>query len=212
MSLLPDSASFHERVQDCFVAYRGRGVSLSAVDVELVEAWATSGAPFEVIARGIRKAAEAAMWDAPDGAGLLRSLAACRRSVDSEIAKYLKRTAGRTESAGELPEDAFHVVRHKKLVAAVKKLAKEQPGLERALVRTHALPQPHDFAASNAQEELVLAWLLRALPFAERRMILREARRLMENAAAVSAQARRESLRFHRAALVRQKWSLPSFW
>lgn len=211
MSLLPDSASFHERVQDCFVAYRGRGVSLSAVDVELVEAWASSGAPFEVIARGIRKAAEAAMWDAPDGEGLLRSLSACRRAVDSEIAKYLKRTAGRTESA-EPVEEAFHVVRHKKLLAAVKKLAKEHPQLERVRSRALALPQPHDFAASNEQEELVLAWLVRALPFAERRMILREARRLVENASAVSAQARRESLRFHRAALVRQKWSMPSFW
>ena len=40
MSLLPDSATFHERVQDCFVAYRGHGVSLSAVDLEILDAWA----------------------------------------------------------------------------------------------------------------------------------------------------------------------------
>ncbi|MBL9038439.1 MAG: hypothetical protein JNG84_07995, partial [Archangium sp.] len=64
MSLLPDSASFHERVQDCFVAYRGRGVSLSPADYDLVEAWAATEVPFEVVARGIRKAAEAALWDA----------------------------------------------------------------------------------------------------------------------------------------------------
>jgi hypothetical protein len=40
MSLLPDDATFHERVQDLFTAYRGRGVSLSSDDVDLVQQWA----------------------------------------------------------------------------------------------------------------------------------------------------------------------------
>jgi hypothetical protein len=41
---------------------------------------------------------------------------------------------------------------------------------------------------------------------------LREARRLVEKAGAMSAATKRESLRFHRAALVRQAWAMPAFW
>jgi len=213
MSLLPDSASFHERVQDCFVSYRARGLSLSPKDVELVEAWASTGVPFEVVARGIRKAADAALWDAPQGEAVLRSLGACRRHVDAEIAKYLKRSAGRTEAPEAAPEEAFHLARHKKLRAALKKLAKEQPGLAAPVSGwLGRLPPPADFDAANRQEELVWALLARALPFPSRLPLLRQALGLVQKAGAMSAQARRESLRFHRAALVRHELSVPAFW
>lgn len=206
MSLLPDSATFHERVQDLFVAYRGHGVSLSAVDLDLVDAWASADVPFEVIARGMRKAAEAALWDAAEGEGHLRSLKACKRQVDAEIAKFVNKTAGRTSKA-EASDEPFHVLRHRKLVAALEKATKPHvpPWVRR-------LPVPDDFAASDRQETLALLLLARALPAERRTPLLREARRLVEKAGAMSAATKRESLRFHRAALVRQAWAMPAFW
>lgn len=205
MSLLPDSATFHERVQDCFVAYRGHGVSLSAVDLELLDGWAELDVPFEVIARGLRKAAEAALWDAAEGEGRLRSLKACRREVEAEISKYVARAAGKTAPATE--QEPFHLTRHKKLVAAIKKATK--PNAPTWLAR---LPVPEDFGGGDRQEQLALNLLLRALPFAKRRSLLREARQVVEKAQAMSAATKRESLRFHRAALVRQAWAMSALW
>ena len=206
MSLLPDSATFHERVQDCFVAYRGHGVSLSTVDFLLLDSWAEVEVPFEVIARGIRKAAEAALWDAPEGQGRLRSLKSCRREVESEISKYVARSAGRTEESAKTSEP-FHVTRHKKLVAAIKKVTK--PNVPPWVAK---LPQPEDFASSDRQEWLAFSLLLRALPWPKRTSLLREARMVVEKAPAMSATTKRESLRFHRAALVRQAWSMSALW
>ncbi len=212
MSLLPDNATFHEQVEACFVAYRGRGVSLSAVDLELVDGWAALAVPVEVIARGIRRAAEAALFDAPEGQGQLRSLKAARRSVDAEVHKFLKRTEGRTDAPNADPPEPFHLARRRRLTLALKKLSKDHPTVKPIAAHVAALAAPADFAQANRQEELALALLLRHLPALERRSILREARRLVENANPASAAARRESLRFHRAALVRHRWAIPAFW
>lgn len=207
MSLLPDSASFHERVQDCFVTFRGHGVSFSAVDLDLVDRWADLQIPFEVVARGIRKAAEAALWDAPDEEGVgLRSLRAAKRHVDAEISKFQRTAAGRT-APDAAPEEPFHLQRHKKLVAAIKKATK--PNAPAWLLR---LPPPHDFEAADRQESLALLLLLRELPFQRRRELLREARTLVEKAPSFSAATRRASLQFHRAAVARQAWNLPGLW
>ncbi|MDX2014776.1 MAG: hypothetical protein SFW67_31555 [Myxococcaceae bacterium] len=199
MSLLPDSATFHERVQALFVTYRGRGVSLSPEDIDLVDRWAEAEVPFEVVARGIRLAAEKALWDAPEGAGQLKFLRACRRTVDAELTKYLKRVAGKTEA----PEASWLLARHQKLVAAVRRLAKERPALARL-----SLPPVEDFEASARQEHLVLAVLVRTLPFPERLALLREARALASGLA--TAEARRSSARFHRDALVKRQLDLPA--
>lgn len=204
MSLLPDDATFHEKVQDLFATFRGRGVALSSDDVELVQQWAQAEVPFEVVARGIRAAAERALFDAPGGDGNLRFLRACRRTVDAELAKYLKRAAGKTATGDA--EEALHLTRHKRLTALVKKL-----GLARPALRRLTLKAPHDFAAADRNEHLVLAALVRTLPFPERLALLREARGLVGELRA-SAATRRDSLRFHRGALVRRRLDLPSFW
>ncbi len=205
MSLLPDSASFHERVQDCFVAYRGHGVSLSAVDLEILDAWAELDVPFEVIARGLRKAAEAALWDSSAEDSHVRTLKACRRTVETEISKYVARAAGRGGS--EEKTEPFHVTRHKKLVAAIKKVTK--PNVPSWIER---LTLPEDFSHGDRQEQLALNLLLRNLPFSQRTSLLREAREVVEKAPSMSAATKRESLRFHRAALVRQALSMPALW
>ena len=207
MSLLPDSATFHERVQDCFVAYRGHGVSLSPVDLELLDGWAELDVPFEVIARGLRKAAEAALWDAAAGEGRLRTLKGCRRHVDAEIKKYVALTIGKTDQAPREAPEPYHLTRHKKLLAAVRKVtvASPPPWLSR-------LHPPVDLASSDRQEQLALNLLIRAMPFPDRARLLREARMLVEKAGVMSAGTRRESLRFHRSALVRHEWAMPALW
>src|SRR5688500_16133269 len=113
MSLLPENATFEEKVQDCFTAYRGRGVELSPLDAEVLEGWAATGAPFEVVARGLRRAAERAAWDALESDGALSSLRGCRREVESEIKKWVGRTVGQHEATE--PSEALHAARHKKL-------------------------------------------------------------------------------------------------
>jgi hypothetical protein len=212
MSLLPDSASFEERVQDCFTAYRGRGVELSALDVDLLDLWAQSGAPFEVVARGLRKAAENAEWDAPEKGGGLKSLRACRRQVDAEISKWVAQTPGQHTPEVEETEP-FHLVRHKKLKATLRKISRTIEAVAPASTKLEqTLPPPEDFAAAVRQEELVFAVLTRSLKWNERRALLHQARRLVQNAQPVSPHAVRESRRFHRAAALKRLLDLPSFW
>lgn len=206
MTLLPDSASFHEKVEACFVAFRRRGVSLSPRDLDLLDQWAAHEVPFEVIARGIRKAAEARLWDAVAGDEGPETLRSCRREVEAEIKKYVRETAGRGAASEPAAEDDFLATRQRKLVASVKKLLDPAPAW---LAR---LPMPVDYTASERQEAMVVLRLLRALPFARRRSLLREARSLVEKAPIISAAAIKESLRFHRVALTRQAWSMPATW
>jgi hypothetical protein len=212
MSLLPDSASFHERVEAVFVAFRGTGVSLSPQDLELVDAWAQREVPFEVVVRGIRKAAEAALFDAPQGQGALRSLKAARRQVEAEITRYLKRSTQAPAPEGLPPEAPFLTTRHQKLAATVRALAREHPALEPLTRRLVALGAPEDFALASRREEWVLACLCRALPFAERAGLARELAALVPARGAVSAATRREARRLHLAAAGRRRYGLKPFW
>lgn len=202
MSFLPDDASFQERIQALFAHFRGHGVALSAKDVELLEQWAAAQVPFEVVARGIRNAAEQALFDAPAGQGRLESLRACRKSVEAELKKFLKATAGKTATVA--PERALIVERHHKLQAAVKRLSKQVPTLARRPLAT-----PATFEETERLETLVLFRLLRTLPWPERLAILRAARAQLR---AQSVEARRDELRFHRSALVRHRLDVPAFW
>lgn len=212
MSLLPDSASFEERVQDCFTAYRGRGVELSALDADLLDAWAQSGAPFEVVARGLRKAAELAGWDATQSGGGLTSLRACRRQVQAEISKWSALSAGQHD-AEQGPDEPLPLARHKKLKTTLRKIARDIPSVAPAASKLEQRLGPAgDFAGAVRQEDLVLALLTRSLPWNERRALLHQARRLVQNAQPVSPHALRESKRFHRAAALKRLLNLPSFW
>ncbi len=195
------------------MAFRGAGLMLSPLDAELVEAWSRLDVPFEVVARGIRRAAEAALYDARADERPLRSLRACRKHVELEIQKYFRRSAGRAE--GEPEREMPHLFRHKKLLAALKRLGREQPellrGIQRLLDGALARP-PDDVAGSSRQEERAYAGLLRALPFERRLSLLREARQMEENVASVSSQARKMGRRFHRAAVLRRELKLKAFW
>jgi hypothetical protein len=200
-------------VQELYVTFRGRGVSLSAKDVELVDAWAKQDVPFEVVARGIKKAAEAALWDSADGEGALRNLSQTRAHVKREIDKYLKTSVGRHEPEGAAPasEEPFHLARHRKLLATLKRVERDRADLKLSSWLPR-LPAPDSLDAAARQEELAMALVLRSLPFSERREHLREARKLVQKVNVMTASARRESLRFHRAAVLRRALDLPSFW
>lgn len=214
MSLLPHDASFHERVADLFAAFRGRGVALSALDVELVDEWAKTGAPFEVVARGIRKAAEDALFDAPDNERGLHSLNACIRAVEAELKKFTEASVGRPQAeTPKGPPVPLHLKRHRQLKAALSRIGKAHPTLTAISERLkERLNEPADYDEAQANEELAQLSLLHALPWAQRLSLLQEARDLVQKSPAMSARARRESRRLHRAALLRRALDLPAFW
>ena len=192
MSVLPESASFAELVQECFVAFRGQGLMLSPLDAQLVTEWARLEVPFEVVARGIRRAAEKAGFDARPGEVGLRSLRACRREVEKEIAHFKARAAGKGEAGS----------RQRRPWAA---LAGARPELleraEPALARLDPLGLDASDRASAA--------LIRALPFGERLGLLRLSRTRAE-AFPMSWRARRLARRFHRAQALRELLTGPA--
>jgi hypothetical protein len=225
MSLLPATASFEELVQDCFLSHRGAGLMLSALDAELVGHWAREEVPFEVVARGIRRAAEKALWDSRPGEPVLRSLRACKREVEAEIKKYRSRSAGKSspfsgqgegqgEGGPQSPRRSIEEERHARIRSVLTKLGKEVPRVQPTLSRLLSGPlagPPADLARADRNEDLACAALARALPFPERLALLKEARSL-EGSPSASSHARKLSGRFHRQALVRRALNLPSFW
>ncbi len=219
MSLLPDSASYHELVQDCFLAFRGAGLMLSPLDAELVDTWADQGVPVEVVARGIRRAAEAALFDAREGVPAMRSLRACKREVEAEIRKHRGKSAGRgpaeDDAGAQPPDEPVHKRRHGKLKAALRKISREVPALASGadrLVRGLLSHEPADLAEAERHEQTADLLLVRALPFEQRVSLLREARQLAHEAGGVSRRARKIARYFHRAALLRRRLNLPPHW
>jgi hypothetical protein len=213
MSLLPEDASFEELVQDCFLAYRGTGLMLSPLDAALVTEWHEKGVPFEVVARGIRKAAEKALVDAPKGQTGLRSLRAAARSVDAEMRHHLARAVG----VGQAPHVAetpmtFDVSHHQKVTRAVKALAEKRPDLARVteemLSGILARP-PAEPGDASRRGDVVTVTLLRAMAFEERLPLLKDAHARV-GAVRMSARARRMSRRFHRAQVLTAHLGLPA--
>jgi hypothetical protein len=219
VSLLPEDAPFEEVVQECFLAYRGAGLMLSPLDVELIGAWAETGVPFEVVARGIRKAAEKALWDTRPGEPVLRTLRACRREVELEIKKYQARTTGAgAESPGATVDagpGAFALERHQRLRAAVAKAGRNHPQLKEvtAALLARVLARPAgDLRELDRREDLVTALLVRGQPFQERLRLYQEATEHVGDPELATSQARKLSRRFHRHALLRRALGLPAFW
>jgi hypothetical protein len=207
MSLLPEGASFEELVQDYFLAVRGTGLMLSALDTELLTSWAREGVPFEVVARGIKRSAEKALWDTRPGEPVLRSLRACQRQVESEIKKYRQRSAGSGENPKRRRALTWEETRHARLRASLEQLAERRPELtpqveqllEAVLARAPAEPAEFD-----AQESQVFLLLLRALPLPERLQLWREARGAKVDGQGMSARSRRVGRRFRLLASVRR--------
>jgi hypothetical protein len=206
MSLLPEGASFEELVQDYFLAVRGAGLMLSALDSELLTSWAREGVPFEVVARGIARSAEKALWDARPGEPVLRSLRSCQRSVEAEIKKYRQRSAGEGESPRRRRALTWEETRHARLRASLERLGERRPELMPRvgqLLETVLVTSPEEPAQLDAQEGFVFLALLRALPFLERLELWREASSAAEGQG-MSSRSRRVARRFRLLALVRR--------
>jgi hypothetical protein len=213
MSLLPESASFEELVQDYFLAMRGSGLMLSALDAELLTSWAEQGVPFEVVARGIARSAEKALWDARPGEPVLRSLRACRKQVEAEIKKHRERTAGAGTGSSRrtVRTRTWEELRHAQLQASLERLAEREPVLA---PRIHQLLEvvlhevPTEFARIEALETLVGLVLLRALAFSERLELWRMARGDDTDQQYMSFRARRLARRFRLLTVVRRRLGL----
>jgi hypothetical protein len=211
MSLLPESASFEELVQDYFLAVRGSGLMLSALDTELLTSWATQGVPFEVVARGIARSAEKAMWDARPGEPVLRSLRACRRQVEAEIKKYQERVAGQgSNEVLKRRSRTWEETRHARLRDGLERLAEAEPTLApkvSQLLEAVLGEVPDDPSQLDAREALVALVLLRALPWAERVALWRKARG-EDQEQYMSPRARRLARRFRLLVGVRRRLGL----
>ena len=135
----------------------------------------------------MRQAAEAVLFDAVEGETGLRSLRACRKKVETELRKFLQRTPGQHDEAGEevadekKPTVPLHLARFRKLKSALKKTAREWPDLKASMVKlADSLPEPADYEGAERTETLAMAGLVRLLPWPQRQQLLREARLLME--------------------------------
>jgi len=216
MSLLPIEATWAEKIQDCFLAFRGSGLMLSALDVELMEDWAQRQIPLEVVVRGLRRAAEASVWDARPDAPTLRTLRACRRHVEAEFRKHQATALGRSTLEPPLPAQAgASLSRHRKLRKGLGELAQSTPHFQKVVARLLQGPlseAPGSLEAALSREDRVYAALIRAFSFPERLALLHQARELSQNTPAVSWSARKMAGRSHRAAVLRRQLSLPSLW
>jgi len=214
MSLLPESASFEEQVQDYFLAIRGSGLMLSALDAALLSEWSAQGVPVEVVARGIARAAEKALWDARPGEPILRSLRSCRRPVEAEIRRYLTASAGQGAAAPLEQTSRWEEKRHRKLCESLRALSAVAPNLvgrvERLLCSGLATPPPSSEAA-DVQETWAYLALLRALPFSERLRLWREARGHGADGSGLSSRSRVRARRFRLLTFLRRRFSAERF-
>lgn len=215
MGLLPRGATFAEEVTDFFLAFRGSGVALSPLDVDLVLGWQERGVPYEVVCRGIRRAAEKRARDLAPGEPALRSLRGCARAVDEEFKRYQGLAAGRSVAAtpGRAP-DRLALAR-----TVLARAAREgAPAVQRAAAQVlAAMPRPST-DADPARRALLVARLddafalayLRALCHADRLALLRSAREPLRGVlSGMSLRARRAALRAHRVLQARSHGALP---
>jgi hypothetical protein len=216
MGLLPREATYAEEVTDFFLAFRGAGVSLSPLDADQLLAWQDQGVPYEVVCRGIRRAAEKRARDLRPGEPSLRSLRACARAVDEEFRRFRGLSTGRSASAGPAaaPKPIDRLARAR---AALAKAAREGgPELQQAIARVRPLAQGSEpdparaaFRLGYLDDALALAYL-RALSFPARLGLLRQARGpLGESLRRMSPRARKASLRAHRVLQARAHGKLP---
>ncbi|MCL2178760.1 MAG: hypothetical protein FWC28_03785 [Proteobacteria bacterium] len=209
MSQLPESASFHERVQALFCFLRGHGAALSPLDAELLELWASTQVPFEVVARGMRHCFESRLSGLKKDQTLsLPSLRTCRRHVESEIARYSRI---HMQPATPTPEntETYAQIRHQRLKKQLKGFAKKYPWAQKTTAKfLEHLGKPADIHQAMYQEILAIFVLAQALPPEEKKKLLEETRQLAKTREALSLEAAKEQWRFFLAYAFKQRFEI----
>lgn len=97
------SGAYVTAIEDAFLAHSGRGLMISARDLELIKRWARAGLPVEVVVQGIERA-----FDHRKRSRTIRGLEDVQKSVEVVAKDWRARNVGgRTEAAGVLaPEMA----------------------------------------------------------------------------------------------------------
>jgi len=210
MSQLPNSASFHERVQTLFCFLRGHGAALSPLDAELLERWALAQVPFEVVARGMRRSFEARLTGlAQDETLGLPSLRSCRRHVESEMARFLRVHV--PTAAPEAVEEAqpYAHTKHRRLQKQLRSFSKKYPWASRPVATLlQRFKKPADIQQAMRQEMLAIFVLARALPAEEKKKLLEETLRLAKTREAFSPEAAKEQWRFFLAFVFKQRFGI----
>ena len=217
MSLLPSEATYAEQVADYFLAFKGAGLTLSALEVELVIDWEQRGVPLAVVCRGIRKAAEAKQRTERPGHAALRSLRACAKAVEAELRQHQGLSVGKSTTRAKPELDPIQA-RMKRVQATLQKARRlAPPALGQAIERVLPLTEPRSESPTEASarvayvEEALALCYLRALPFRERlelgQSLKAELRGLLRSK---SPKAKRAALRAHRILRARLHGNLPA--
>jgi hypothetical protein len=189
MSLIPASATTYEYVESYFLSLRGQGSSMSNNDMELLTKWKQQGIPAPAICKGIW---EMAKYLHSKG-HKLNSLVSCTKSVEIEFSKW-RGQGTLTESLPKAESKPQERDAQTKLIAKTMKetrarlavLAEQHAEVPRyvaaiqaALRRLHNEPRSALDCVDmriDAQVVLVVNYL-RHLPWAQRRDILKRAKR-----------------------------------
>jgi hypothetical protein len=200
VSQLPASASFHEKVEALFSALRGRGLQLSGEDVELVDVWHRSQAPFDVVAKGIWSAFQNKQFDArPDERVALK---VCRRAVEKEIKLYLRHSVPPEESASTVP---FYVERFK----ALKRKSKQFSHWPSVATWIKSLKEPTDLASVERMDLTLRLLVIKNVPRQQRKLIRDEATK--KSSGASNAETKAQLFRFYREMLTCEYLGIKSF-
>jgi len=218
MSQLPKSASFHECVQALFCFLRGHGAALSPLDAELLELWASTQVPFEVVARGMRRCFESRLTGLKqDETASLPSLRTCRRHVESEIARYLRvhtqtplpHASLENSKTTHTTEKSYAQMRHQRLKKQLRSFAKKHPWAQKTIAKgMRRLPLPMDIHQAMRQEILAIFVLAQALPREEKKKLLEETLELVKTREALSLEAAKEQWRFFLAFVFKQRFGI----
>ncbi|MDR0966553.1 MAG: hypothetical protein LBM75_08670 [Myxococcales bacterium] len=202
MSLLPERASYFEIVQACFLAFRGDGMALSPKDAELVFEWHERQVPCEVVCQGIRAAAERSIIDTRV-TSRPRSLRACRREIEREIARHLTVSVGQRRAPsinlGDSDESTYAHTRLNRARRTLDELTLTPSRLGFLESLLDASEDSDDLDVRLARfEQAVAIFTLRAQPVEVRREVIRRARaKTGARRLLTSWQAHREALRHH---------------
>ena len=98
-----DEMTFTQVVSQYFLALKGRGLMLSARDLELVREWESQGAPVRVVCAGIKAAFDAHRKAHPaPTARPPASLSHCRKAVERALKSWREsRVGSRSDGSDE---------------------------------------------------------------------------------------------------------------